>query len=103
MDWVQIINGAAALVAFGVSQLAYLNLNLHHLVSVTILHTVHCTLLLWYGLLNFALGFGLFGFGVGNVTPYFRYAFAPLLITYSLRQLVAIQRIVSLPVEKTKP
>ena len=92
MDTVQMVNGLAALAAFGASVFAYLRFHDATSTPARIVHVANGTILLWYASVNLALGTGLWGAAQSDLVPLFRWAFAPLLITYTARQLLAGRR-----------
>ncbi len=86
MDWLQVINGSAALAAFAASMYAYSRLAPGGPVA-RVAHLANGTLLLWYATINLTLGFGVWHADIKDLVPLFRWAFAPLLLTYVARQL----------------
>jgi hypothetical protein len=92
MDWAQLLNGVAALVAIGGSNYAFIRLGQRTPVSV-ITHFVQVMLLVWYAVINLALAFGLWAPNVREIIPLFRWAFAPLLVTYTMRQFTVSRRV----------
>jgi hypothetical protein len=97
MDWAQLANGTAALIALAGSNIAFIRLGQRTLLGVTI-HFVQVLLLVWYAVINLALGFGLWSPGVRQIIPLFRWAFAPLLLTYAARQFMVSRRVTTGPV-----
>ena len=93
MDPWQIANGTAAIVALVASQWSWIRVQQTTRHHVIVVHVAHTAILLWYAILNLGLGTGAVELDHAP-TPLFRYAFAPLLITYSLKQVMASARVV---------
>ena len=92
MDPVQAVNGAAALVAFGAAVFAFVRFHDGQSWLARGVHVANGTLLLWYASVNLALGLGLWDAADADLRALFQWAFAPLLITYTARQLLAGRR-----------
>jgi hypothetical protein len=92
MDVVQAVNGVAALVAFSASMFAFLRFHDGQSRAAQAVHILNGTLLLWYATVNLSLGFGLWDADQADLRPLFRWAFAPLLFSYTARQLLAGRR-----------
>jgi hypothetical protein len=92
MDWAQLLNGVAALVAIGGSNFAFIRLGQRTPISL-VTHFVQVLLLVWYAVINLALAFDLWSPEVREIIPLFRWAFAPLLMTYAVRQFTVSRRV----------
>jgi hypothetical protein len=95
MDWAQLLNGIAALIAMGAAHVAFVKLGTNSPAVITA-HFAQLLLLTWYATLNLSLAFNLWDAELAQLVPLFRYAFAPLLITYAARQILAARRTVTL-------
>ena len=95
MDWAQLLNGVAALVAIGAAHVAFVKLGTNSPAVIGI-HFAQLLLLTWYATLNLSLALNLWDAGLAQLVPLFRYAFAPLLATYAARQILAARRTVTL-------
>lgn len=92
MDVVQAVNGVAALVAFGAAVFAFVRFHDGQSWLARGVHICNGTILLWYATVNLSLGFGLWDADQADLRPLFRWAFAPLLFSYTARQLLAGRR-----------
>lgn len=94
MDVAQSLNGAVALVAIGTSHYAFVRLGRYSRFAVAV-HFTQVTLLMWYAALNLALAAALWTPETRQIVPLFRWAFAPLIATYALRQWMVARRAVT--------
>lgn len=95
VDWAQFLNGLAAVVAVAAAQVAFIRLAVKSRAYIAV-HFVQVTLLIWYAAINLLLALDLLVIETLRLVPLFRWAFAPLLATYALRQMMSARRIVEL-------
>ena len=92
MDVAQAINATVAIVAIGTSHYAFVRLGRYNRLHIAV-HFVQLLLLAWYAVINLALAATLWQPEVRQVVPLFRWAFAPLIATYALRQYMVSRRV----------
>ena len=92
MDVAQAINGVVALIAVGTSHLAFVRLGSYGRFHIAV-HFTQVLLLTWYAVINLALALSIWQPETAQIVPLFRWAFAPLIATYAIRQLLVSRRV----------
>ena len=92
MDVAQAINATVALIALGTSHYAFVRLGRYGRFHIVV-HFVQLLLLAWYAVINLVLASTLWQPEVAQIVPLFRWAFAPLIATYALRQFMVSRRV----------
>jgi hypothetical protein len=92
MDPVQIVNGTIAVAALAASQWSWIRVQQTTRPAVVVVHVAHTALLLLFAITYLAAG--LFGALQDDVTAILRPSFGPLLVTYSLKAVMASRRVV---------
>lgn len=91
MDVVQLSNGVAALLGFAAATWSYFRFHDRTSKPALAAHLINGTLLLWYAAVNLSVGAGVWEPDLRQLTKMFRWAFAPLVLSYAIRQLFAIR------------